>query len=87
MTQSRAGNIHVLEETSAQLRKYFPGIPILPALGNHESVPVDSFPPPFVQGAHSIDWLYSALDRYGLFYRLPIMIFILRLWLYSESDT
>ena len=79
MTQSRAGNIHVLEETSAQLRKYFPDIPILPALGNHESVPVDSFPPPFVQGPHSIDWLYSALDRYGLCYCLLRVIFMPRL--------
>lgn len=41
----------------------FPGIPIFPALGNHESAPVNSFPPPYVkQVDSSIAWLYDELD-------------------------
>lgn len=41
----------------------FPGIPIFPALGNHESAPVNSFPPPYVQQVDSsISWLYDELD-------------------------
>ena len=31
----------VLKETVAQLTNTFPGIPIFPALGNHESAPVN----------------------------------------------
>jgi hypothetical protein len=31
----------VLKETVAQLTDTFPGIPIFPALGNHESAPVN----------------------------------------------
>ena len=36
--------------TARQLRDHFPGVTVLPALGNHESVPVDSFPQPSVTG-------------------------------------
>eukprot|EP00088_Acartia_fossae_P026753 TRINITY_DN2753_c0_g1_i2.p1 TRINITY_DN2753_c0_g1~~TRINITY_DN2753_c0_g1_i2.p1 ORF type:complete len:675 (+),score=82.41 TRINITY_DN2753_c0_g1_i2:37-2061(+) len=60
--QTREGNLKVLRETSDQLRQYFPETTILPALGNHESAPVDSFPPPFVEGDHSISWLHNAMD-------------------------
>ena len=61
--QTRQGNLEVLRETSKQLRQHFPDKVILPALGNHESVPVDSFPPPFVHGEHSISWLYTELNQ------------------------
>ena len=61
--QTKEGNLEVLRQTSQQLRTYFPDKMILPALGNHESVPVDSFPPPFITGEHSISWLYSVLDE------------------------
>jgi hypothetical protein len=33
----------ILKETVAQLTKTFPGIPIFPALGNHESAPVNRY--------------------------------------------
>ena len=46
--QTREENLKVLHETVTQLIEMFPGIPIFPALGNHESAPVNSFPPPFV---------------------------------------
>jgi len=61
--QTRQGNLEVLEGTSRQLRTHFPDTMILPALGNHESSPVDSFPPPYIVGEDSISWLYTALDR------------------------
>jgi len=60
--QTREGNLQVLKETSQQLRQYFPSTMILPVVGNHESAPVDSFPPPFVRGENSISWLYNVLD-------------------------
>ena len=40
----------MVRRTARQLRDHFPGVMVLPALGNHESVPVDSFPQPSVTG-------------------------------------
>ncbi|XP_069704138.1 sphingomyelin phosphodiesterase-like [Periplaneta americana] len=61
--QTREENLGVLKETVAQLTKTFPGIPIFPALGNHESAPVNSFPPPFIQNDFAISWLYNEVDN------------------------
>uniref|UniRef100_A0A8D8RQQ1 Sphingomyelin phosphodiesterase n=1 Tax=Cacopsylla melanoneura TaxID=428564 RepID=A0A8D8RQQ1_9HEMI len=62
--QTREENLAVLKETVADLAEKFPGIPIFPALGNHETVPVNSFPPPFVPKEYAISWLYDALDSH-----------------------
>ncbi|KOC60419.1 Sphingomyelin phosphodiesterase, partial [Habropoda laboriosa] len=62
--QTRDENLKVLHETVTQLIEMFPGIPIFPALGNHESAPVNSFPPPFVPKENDISWLYDALDKH-----------------------
>ena len=40
----------LVQRTAWQLREQLPGVMVLPALGNHESVPVDSFPQPSVTG-------------------------------------
>lgn len=46
--QTREENLYVLKETVAQMAQLFPGIPIFPALGNHEAAPVNRFvTPPF----------------------------------------
>lgn len=61
--QTKEENLKVLKETVKQMSEKFPGIPIFPALGNHESAPVNSFPPPYVQQVDSsIAWLYDELD-------------------------
>lgn len=60
--QTREENLMVLKETVAQMIKLFPGIPIFPALGNHEAAPVNSFPPPFIQNDFAINWLYDEVD-------------------------
>ncbi|XP_049544955.1 sphingomyelin phosphodiesterase isoform X2 [Anopheles darlingi] len=61
--QTKEENLKVLQETVKQMTEKFPGIPIFPALGNHESAPVNSFPPPYVQQVDSsIAWLYDELD-------------------------
>jgi sphingomyelin phosphodiesterase len=60
--QTREENLMVLKETVAQLTNTFPGIPIFPALGNHESAPVNSFPPPFIKNDFAISWLYDEVD-------------------------
>uniref|UniRef100_A0A1B6CHV1 Saposin B-type domain-containing protein n=1 Tax=Clastoptera arizonana TaxID=38151 RepID=A0A1B6CHV1_9HEMI len=61
--QTREENLNILKETVQQMTKLFPGIPIFPALGNHEAAPVNSFPPPFVTNDYSIEWLYDELDK------------------------
>ncbi|CAG9117622.1 unnamed protein product [Plutella xylostella] len=39
--QTKEENLKVLQETVAQMSDMFPGVPIFPALGNHESSPVN----------------------------------------------
>ena len=39
--QTREENLMILKETVLQLTQFFPGVPIFPALGNHEAVPVN----------------------------------------------
>ena len=41
--QTREENLKVLRNTVAQMIEMFPGIPIFPALGNHESSPVNRY--------------------------------------------
>ena len=51
---------------------YFDNKTVFPSFGNHEGVPVNSFPPPYITGDQSVEWLYNAsaerwavwLDRY-----------------------
>ncbi|XP_059171995.1 sphingomyelin phosphodiesterase-like [Physella acuta] len=40
--------------------QYLPDKPVYSCIGNHESTPVNSFPPPGISG-HNMDWLYGAL--------------------------
>ncbi|KAF4523493.1 hypothetical protein B566_EDAN004563 [Ephemera danica] len=61
--QTREENLDIIKQTVDQLGQTFPNIPIFPALGNHEGVPVNSFPPPFVHSDYSISWLYEAMDK------------------------
>eukprot|EP00118_Oscarella_pearsei_P025852 m.308905 g.308905 ORF g.308905 m.308905 type:complete len:593 (+) comp45030_c0_seq1:34-1812(+) len=60
--QSRSDQLHVIDAIIRLMLKYFPGKVIYPAVGNHESAPVNSFPPPFVTGDNSESWLYNALS-------------------------
>ncbi|XP_034937352.1 sphingomyelin phosphodiesterase-like isoform X4 [Chelonus insularis] len=63
--QTREENLKILRDTAIQMAETFPGIPIFPALGNHESAPVNSFPPPLStpDDDSSISWLYNELDK------------------------
>ncbi|EDW77128.2 uncharacterized protein Dwil_GK22200 [Drosophila willistoni] len=62
--QTKEENLAIIKETVKQMVEKFPGIPIFPALGNHESAPVNSFPPPYVNQVDiSINWLYDELDN------------------------
>ncbi|XP_064594947.1 sphingomyelin phosphodiesterase-like [Liolophura sinensis] len=59
--QTREDQLGLVKTLTELFVKYLPNIPIYPALGNHESSPVNSFPPPFITGENSISWLYTAL--------------------------
>ncbi|XP_071502433.1 sphingomyelin phosphodiesterase-like [Diadema antillarum] len=59
--QSRSDILKMIDFVTDLLMKYFPGVKIYPSLGNHESAPVDSFPPGFITGDQSQKWLYNAV--------------------------
>ena len=59
--QSRADIIKSIVDVSNLFSKYLPKTKVYPALGNHESAPVNSFPPPFVTGYNSHKWLLDTL--------------------------
>ncbi|XP_018022307.1 sphingomyelin phosphodiesterase [Hyalella azteca] len=61
---SREKNTKVINKVGELLKEYFPYTPIVGALGNHESFPRDSFPPPedaTVNRKFSNLWLYNLM--------------------------
>ncbi|KAG8137198.1 putative Sphingomyelin phosphodiesterase-like protein [Naja naja] len=85
--QTRQDQLHALTTITSLIRKYLGPLPVYPAVGNHESVPVNAFPPPYVPGNQSSAWLYDAMAdawqqwlppealqtlRLGGFYTLPL---------------
>ncbi|XP_072028383.1 sphingomyelin phosphodiesterase-like [Amphiura filiformis] len=59
--QTRNDQISVLKDITNLLLKYLPTVKVYPALGNHEGVPVNAFPPPYVTGKNSGEWLYQTM--------------------------
>ncbi|XP_039599986.1 sphingomyelin phosphodiesterase [Polypterus senegalus] len=59
--QTRDQQLLEIKTISKLIRKYLGNLPVYPAVGNHESAPVNSFPPPFIIGNHSSSWLYNAI--------------------------
>ena len=61
--QSREDITSAITFTCDLFSKYLPDAKIYPAVGNHESSPVNSFPPPFVTGKDSHQWLRDSLAK------------------------
>lgn len=59
--QTRADQVLALTTITNLIKKYLGHIPVYPAVGNHESTPVNSFPPPYIHGNQSSSWLYEAM--------------------------
>mmetsp|Transcript_17378 Transcript_17378/g.51931 ORF Transcript_17378/g.51931 Transcript_17378/m.51931 type:complete len:580 (+) Transcript_17378:28-1767(+) len=63
--QSRQDQINTVQQSAALLRSNLPGVRVFPCLGNHESAPVNSFPPSSLGGspssASSNQWLLDAI--------------------------
>ncbi|KAH3885331.1 sphingomyelin phosphodiesterase-like [Dreissena polymorpha] len=57
--QSRDSQTDAMDKFSGYMRTYLPDKMLFPTLGNHESAPVNSFPPIYIQGNNSINWLYQ----------------------------
>ncbi|CAL1293894.1 unnamed protein product [Larinioides sclopetarius] len=60
---TKAEQARLLHLVSKILAKHLPGIPVYPALGNHESARINSFPQPDVTGKFSIQWLHEAVTE------------------------
>ncbi|EHB06723.1 Sphingomyelin phosphodiesterase [Heterocephalus glaber] len=61
--QSRKDQLRALNTITDLVKKFLGPLPVYPAVGNHESTPVNSFPPPFIKGNHSSNWLYEAMAK------------------------
>jgi len=62
--QSHDSNVQDLRDTTDLFKAYFPDIPIVYSLGNHEAAPVNSFPVPSVyDDGYTLDYLYSVLPE------------------------
>uniref|UniRef100_A0A3B3ZYD7 Sphingomyelin phosphodiesterase n=1 Tax=Periophthalmus magnuspinnatus TaxID=409849 RepID=A0A3B3ZYD7_9GOBI len=86
--QTRAQQLSELTVITRLIHKHLgPNVTVYPAIGNHESTPVNSFPPPSEHGNRSSAWLYNTMAeewapwlpeqalktlRYGGFYTLQI---------------
>ncbi|KAK2879667.1 sphingomyelin phosphodiesterase [Channa argus] len=87
-SQTRKQQLSELTVISRLIQKHLgPNVTVYPAVGNHETTPVNSFPPPFVRGNRSSSWLYDAMAdewvtwlpeqalktlRYGGFYTVEV---------------
>lgn len=61
-SQTRAQQLMELTTISRLIYKHLgPSVKVYPAVGNHESTPVNSFPPPFIHGNRSSHWLYDTM--------------------------
>ncbi|XP_053703199.1 sphingomyelin phosphodiesterase [Synchiropus splendidus] len=87
-SQTRKQQLDELTVISQLIQKHLgPNVTVYPAVGNHESTPVNSFPPPFIHGNRSSAWLYDTMAqlwspwlpeealktlRYGGFYSVEV---------------
>ncbi|XP_030055726.1 sphingomyelin phosphodiesterase [Microcaecilia unicolor] len=77
--QSRTDQLLELNNITSLIRKYLGQIPIYPAVGNHETTPVNNFPPPYIHGNKSSRWLYEAMAEAWKDWLTPEALHTLRL--------
>ncbi|XP_068237816.1 sphingomyelin phosphodiesterase-like isoform X2 [Palaemon carinicauda] len=58
---SRETNLEIIYESVQLVADNFPGIPVFPAIGNHEAHPVNTFPQPYIDNEFDISWLYDEI--------------------------
>uniref|UniRef100_A0A8C7IWN9 Sphingomyelin phosphodiesterase n=1 Tax=Oncorhynchus kisutch TaxID=8019 RepID=A0A8C7IWN9_ONCKI len=60
-SQTRKQQLSELTVITRLIQRHLGNLKVYPAIGNHESTPVNSFPPPFVHGNRSSRWLYDTM--------------------------
>lgn len=64
---SRESVLDILDNITQLLTTYLENKTVFPSFGNHEGVPVNSFPPPYITGDYSVQWLYgSSAERWAV---------------------
>ena len=62
--QTREDQLNLIDLTANVMTQYLPNTKVYPCLGNHESAPVDSFPPPGMNNEqNSNQWLNSYVKK------------------------
>ncbi|KAI8782638.1 sphingomyelin phosphodiesterase [Biomphalaria glabrata] len=83
--QTRSDQIAHLVALDKLFSNYLPTKPVYYCIGNHESSPVNSFPPPTIP-IQNIDWLYGAMaNMWGKWLPLSALDTVLRCGGYSIS--
>ncbi|XP_064651922.1 sphingomyelin phosphodiesterase-like [Lineus longissimus] len=59
--QTREQQVYIYKNLTNLFLQYFPRTPVYGTLGNHESAPVNSFPPDYVTGNRSMSWLFDEI--------------------------
>ncbi|XP_028967824.1 sphingomyelin phosphodiesterase [Galendromus occidentalis] len=65
---TREDNLRQFNDTLSLLKTHLPAVKVIPAMGNHEGVPVNSFPIPQIKGDLSVEWLYNSLADLWSYY-------------------
>ncbi|XP_063846583.1 sphingomyelin phosphodiesterase-like [Scylla paramamosain] len=60
---SQETNLQTVRDSVQMIKDFFPDVPVFPAIGNHESHPVNAFPQPYVEGEFDISWLYDEITQ------------------------
>ncbi|KAM3721915.1 Sphingomyelin phosphodiesterase [Dirofilaria immitis] len=60
---TKEDHLKTIRNISSLLHKYFANIPIYWTLGNHEGVPINSFPPHYIPEKYRLQWLYDELSQ------------------------
>ncbi|CAI8030322.1 Sphingomyelin phosphodiesterase [Geodia barretti] len=71
--QTRENQLYIMDTLCDMMKQYLPDKIVFPSLGNHEGVPVNAFPPPFVTGENGDSWLLTDASRqwYSWLSQLP----------------
>lgn len=84
-SQSRTQQVSHVTALDKLFVQYLPNKPVYACVGNHETAPINAFPPPGVPG-QDMGWLYGALaESWGKWLPLSAIDTVLRCGVYSMS--
>lgn len=61
--QTKDDHLHILHEITEMFRHFLPTKKVFFSVGNHESIPVNNFPPPYIKSNGAPHWLYPTLAK------------------------